>query len=50
MNETLEIELLSKIIYKPPCSPFADLCCSIAVFGEWLQFSGPESVVYLYYI
>ena len=23
------IELLSKIIYKPPCSPSADLCCSM---------------------
>ena len=28
-NEILEIELLSKIIYKPPCSPSADLCCSM---------------------
>ena len=23
------MELLSKIIYKPPCSPSADLCCSM---------------------
>ena len=28
-NEILEIELLSKIICKPPCSPSADLCCSM---------------------
>ena len=28
-NEILEIELPSKIIYKPPCSPSADLCCSM---------------------
>ena len=29
-NEILENELLSKIIYKPPCSPCADLCCSMS--------------------
>ena len=28
-NKILEIELLSKIIYKPPCPPSADVCCSM---------------------